>query len=409
MPKNAATILSRLAKRSVSEHFVKSFAFLGTLCYDRGMKKHSDENESESRRKLSPNLVRLIVSAALILSTFGVMFLFSAFPNLFFPWYREVSRFLLTVISKVMSVLPFALWEFLIVLLGAVILFTLVLVIIKRKKLLMWATSILLTASIIFASFTAIWGLDHYAPELHEELGLEIREYTKDELKQATIYYIDKAAELAKQVPRDTDGLLDRSKYDEWLVTAGKSYEKLAETMPVFRGSNAPVKNSLIFWKALSYMGITGIFIDVTAESTVNPDAFVSSLPYTMCHEAAHRLTIAGEDEANFAAFLAASSSDDLIFQYSAYYCASIYVYNALYSADSGAARALWTPEREQLRLDYDAAGNHYEQYEGKVKEVSDKINDTYLKTYSEPKGVQSYGAAADYLIAWYLQKTATP
>ena len=369
------------------------------------MSEQLEEIEEKTRKKISPNLVRLIVSTSLVLGTFGVMFLFSKFPDLFFPWYREVSRSLLTGISKVMSVFPFALWEFIIILLAAGALITLVIVIIKRRKFFMWITTILLIASIIFALFTDIWGLDHYAPELHEELGLEIREYTKEELRKATVYYVDKAAELAKQVPRDENGLLDRSDYDEWLATAGKSYEKLADEMPVFRGSNAPVKQSLIFWKALSYMGITGIFIDVTAESTVNPDAFVSSLPFTMCHEAAHRLTIAGEDEANFAAFLAASSSDDIIFQYSAYYCASIYVYNALYKADAGAARALWTPEREQLRLDYDAAGNHYEQYEGKVREVSDKINDTYLKAYSEPSGVQSYGEAADYLIAWYLKE----
>ena len=373
------------------------------------MKKQDDENDSVRRRKISPNLVRLLVSLGLVLSTFGVMFLFSRFPDWFFPWYRDVSRTLLTWISTVMSVLPFALWEFLIVLLALGIVITLIIVIVRRRRFFMWLTSILLIASIIFAVFTDVWGLDHYAPELHEELGLEIRQYTKDELKKAAAYYVDRAAELAKEVPRDENGLLDRSNYKEWLVTAGKSYEKLSEEMPVFRGSKVPVKESLLFWKALSYMGITGIFVDVTAESTVNPDAFVSSLPFTMCHEAAHRLTIAGEDEANFAAFLAASSSDDLIFRYSAYYSASIYVYNALYKADAGAARALWTPEREQLRLDYDAAGNHYEKYEGKVQEVSDKINDTYLKTYSEPSGVQSYGEAADYLIAWYLKEYAQP
>ncbi|MBR3436679.1 MAG: DUF3810 domain-containing protein [Lachnospiraceae bacterium] len=373
------------------------------------MKDLNDEKETKTRRKISPNLVRLIVSAALILSTLGLMYLFSVFPGWFFPWYREVSRALLTALSKVMSVLPFALWEFLIVLLTAAALVTLIAVIVKRRKFFMWLTTLLLIASLIFTVFTDVWGLCHYAPELHEELGLEIREYTKEELKKATVYYVDKAAELAKQVPRDENGLLDRSHFDEWLVTAGKSYEKLADEMPVFRGSDAPVKRSLLFWKALSYMGITGIFVDVTAESTVNPDAFVSSLPFTMCHEAAHRLTIAGEDEANFAAFLAASSSDDLIFRYSAYYSASIYVYNALYKADSGAALKLWTPEREQLRKDYDDAGNHYEQYEGKVQEVSDKLNDTYLKAYSEPSGVQSYGEAADYLIAWYLKETKKP
>ena len=89
------------------------------------MKKHYDENGSDEapRRKRRPNLVRLIVSAALVLSTFGVMFLFSAFPKLFFPWYRDFSRFLLKVISGAVSIFPFPLWEFLLVLLAALAVF----------------------------------------------------------------------------------------------------------------------------------------------------------------------------------------------------------------------------------------------------------------------------------------------
>ena len=149
------------------------------------MKKQDDENDAVRRRKISPNLVRLLVSLGLVLSTFGVMFLFSRFPDWFFPWYRDVSRTLLTWISTVMSVLPFALWEFLIVLLALGIVITLIIVIVRRRRFFMWLTSILLIASIIFAVFTDVWGLDHYAPELHEELGLEIRQYTRDELKKA--------------------------------------------------------------------------------------------------------------------------------------------------------------------------------------------------------------------------------
>ena len=50
-----------------------------------------------------------------------------------------------------------------------------------------------------------------------------------------------------------------------------------------------------------------------------------------------------------------------------------------------------------------------YNAYEGTFEKVGTTVNDTYLKTYSEPSGVQSYGEAADYLIAWYLREATNP
>ena len=56
---------------------------------------------------------------------------------------------------------------------------------------------------------------------------------------------------------------------------------------------------------------------------------------------------------------------------------------------------------------DIRAANEHYAQYEGKVQDAAQKVNDTYLKAFSEESGVQSYGEAADLLIAWYLKNNA--
>ena len=56
---------------------------------------------------------------------------------------------------------------------------------------------------------------------------------------------------------------------------------------------------------------------------------------------------------------------------------------------------------------DLRAANEHYAQYEGKVQDAAQKVNDTYLKAFSEESGVQSYGEAADLLIAWYLENNA--
>ena len=57
------------------------------------------------------------------------------------------------------------------------------------------------------------------------------------------------------------------------------------------------------------------------------------------------------------------------------------------------------------IRADAQAANEHYAQYEGKVQDAAQKVNDAYLKAFSEETGVQSYGEVADLLIAWYQQK----
>ena len=328
------------------------------------------------------------------------------FPYLLFPWYREMSRSLLNGLSQVTAHVPFALWEPTVLVIAAAVFIGFILVLGQKrgiKSFLGWLSGTLLTASILFFAFNLLWGLNHYGPDLSEEMGLEVREYSKDELKEAVRYYMAEAENLAEQVDRDEEGLLIHDNLAGWMKTAGSSFEKLSAECHIFSGSTVPVKKMSLFWLYMSHAGFTGIFIPHTAESTVNPDSAVIDLPFTMCHEAAHRCTIASEDEANFAAFLACSVSDDPDFGYSGYYQAFISVYNALYKADRKAASALWTEEYELLRQDCSTAGEHYQKYEGQVQKAAEKVNDTYLKSYSEASGVQSYGEAADYLIAWYL------
>ena len=131
--------------------------------------------------------------------------------------------------------------------------------------------------------------------------------------------------------------------------------------------------------------------------------------PYIMCHEAAHRLAIASEQEANFAAFLACDASNDVRFRYSGYYNAAGYCLNALYRYDPERTQELLQEfadgdGREGLLLflsDRAATSAYYDSYEGAFEEVGQKVNDTYLKSFGESTGVRSYGLVVDYLIAW--------
>ena len=69
-------------------------------------------NTKKTTKKLPSWLVRLIIAGALLIFTGAVWLLASKVPLLFFPWYREFSKGLMTVLSTVMGVVPVALWDF---------------------------------------------------------------------------------------------------------------------------------------------------------------------------------------------------------------------------------------------------------------------------------------------------------
>ena len=129
--------------------------------------------------------------------------------------------------------------------------------------------------------------------------------------------------------------------------------------------------------------------------------------PLYQCHELAHRQAVTAEDDANFCAYLACMASEDDDFRYSGAFGAYIYCHTARAKIDKTAAGQIWSTLSEGVLADIRAANAHYEQYEGKVQDAAQKVNDTYLKAFSEESGVQSYGEAADLLIAWYLKNNA--
>ena len=146
-----------------------------------------------------------------------------------------------------------------------------------------------------------------------------------------------------------------------------------------------------------------------TGEAGVPGSVPAVPLGYIMCHEARHRLGIASEQEANFAAFLACEGSDDPYFLYSGYYNAFSYTFSSLYRADSEKAVRLYNRYPDDkgmalLKLDRKQTREYYQKYDSPLQNVSDEINDHYLKAFSQESGIQSYGEVTDYLIAHCLK-----
>ena len=327
-------------------------------------------------------------------------------PEAFFSVYPTLSRSLLRLLSWLTGWFPFALWEILVLVLAFWLIFSLVRTVKKREPFLKWVAGVLLTASVGVFLFVGIWGLNHYGPTVDEALELPVRKYTVEELTEATKYYAAEASRLAGLVPREENGEVDFADFSALAQQAGEGYDVLESQYELFSGSHRRVKK-LASWRMFSEFGTTGIFICLTGESCVNPDTYEVWIPFTMCHEIGHRQAVAAEDGANFCAYLACMASERVEFRYSGAFAAYVYCNNALYSADRDAASDIWWSLDERVRADSDAATAHYAQYEGQVQEAAQKVNDTYLKAFSEESGVKSYGEVADDLVAWYFTKIA--
>jgi len=346
---------------------------------------------------------RVILSAIFLALTGLLVTMAKHAPALIFTVYPTLSRALLAKIASFTGLLPFALWEALLALLLLWGIYTLIRAF-SGRRFLRWLSGVALTGSVLLFAFVALWGLGHFGPGVTADLGLTVRQYTESELVAAADAYADQASALAARIPAGADGVSKFSGFSSLRPLAASGFSSLAARYPLFDGSVAPVKK-LAAAKLFSYFGTTGLFCPFTAESTVNPDTFPVSLPFTMCHEISHRMGVTAEDEANFCAFLACRVNSSPEYQYSGYYSAFLYCYNALCEADPSAADTLWNRASARLRADCAAASAHYAPYEGKVQDAAQSVNDAYLKAFSEEAGVRSYGRVADLLIALYLSE----
>lgn len=337
---------------------------------------------------------------------------FSTLVDMVYPY---VTRNLQDILAQWSSQVDFCLWQLLAVALGVLLLCSVVLMIVLKWNVVQWLGWVLAVFSCIYTLHTAVFGLNFYAGPISEDLRLDMSPYTLEELTEATEYYRNEANALAAVMPRKSDGTVSFCTFEELAAMAGEGFETLTyqKHYPIFAGSTVPVKK--LGWSDMYVsMGITGFSFALTGEATVNPQAPDVSLPFTMCHEMSHRMCIANERDANFAAFLAASNHSDPQFRYSAYFMAYRYCMAALSTVTSQAAVDARARVDEGVSdyLRYDMA--QYDAFYRTRKNASatkagDAVNNAYLKTSGDASGLASYGEVCDLLVSWHVQQVLLP
>lgn len=337
-----------------------------------------------------------LTAAVFAAITWALMQLGTKFRTLVDMIYPYVIRTAQTMLASWSGSVDFVLWQVLVVAAAVVALASLVLMVVLRWNPVQWFGWVLAVVSGVFMLHTLVFGLNHYAGPMAEDIRLEVVEYNIDELTEAAIYYRDKANTLASQVNRDAEGNVDFAGFETLAQQAadGFSYLVYERSFPIFAGTTVPVKE--LGWADwYTGKGITGVTVGLTGEAAVNPQIPDICLPFAMSHEMAHRMCIAGERDGNFAAFLAGSSNESLEFQYSAYFMAYRYCYNML--AASGAL---------------DAAGAAARVQNGVGDQLYQDLN-YYNKFFSHTGSAGAVSTVdaevCDLLVSWHIQEVVLP
>ena len=157
-----------------------------------------------------------------VLMEFGKRF--SELVDMVYPY---VIRTVQTFLAEWTGSVDFCLWQVLAVALGALILASVVLMVVLRWNFFQWLGWILTGVSIVFFLHTATYGLNKYAGCIAGDIRMNTTEYTLEEINDATIYFRDKANELAPQVTRDSKGNADFSSFEALASQAGEGYRSL--------------------------------------------------------------------------------------------------------------------------------------------------------------------------------------
>ena len=315
-------------------------------------------------------------------------------------------------LAKVTGVLPFSLGETVMLMLPILVVFLIVFVSVQAHRqhydlLRRFYAVMFAVISIYYSTFVLTLATGYHGTTLDQKLDLECKDLDSDQLIEVTKWLRNKVNEYAEKVYGVEDSYsvmpYDVKTLNEKL---NEAYDKAAKDYDFILGFSSHIKTMTIS-RFMSKAGILGVYTYYTGETNVNTDYFDYNLVYTCAHEMSHQRGIARENEANFMAFLVCRESDDPYINYSGYLNMFEYMLNPLYKAlkaedNTGAYYSLLSGLDPRARTDFGLANEKTIENKGTVSNVTNKINDTFIKSQGDKHGTASYGLVIELAAAYY-------
>ena len=273
-----------------------------------------------------------------------------------------------------------------------------------RTDLILFFVDIAATLSIVYFTFNMLWGFNYYRVPLHQSLGLKT-DYTTEQLISTTKRFIKKSNAMHRQL-----GYADSVKIDlpythkEIFNTSINGYINLSKTHPNLNYSPLSLKKST--WSlVLTYMGYSGYYNPFSGEAQVNGKIKSYKFPVVSCHEQAHQLGYAAENEANFLAALATINNDDPYIQYTGYIFALRYCVNEIARRDMDTYQELLETINPGILKSYKEMRDFWKRYENPFEDLSKAFWNQFLKANNQSNGIMSYSYMVALVVNYYEDK----
>ena len=299
-------------------------------------------------------------------------------------------KFTSVVKRFISSAVPFALGDFLYLLLIAFVLRSLYLFYqkIRQKKLLKTdlikiPLQVINFSLLLYLTFKILWGLNYSRLPIARQLGISDTKYTTTELVSLGQYFINWLNRL-QGAKRGNYSIAQLRK------SAKVAYDRMQQQNAFFTYHSPAVKPVLNSW-VVTKIGIEGYYSPLSGEANVNMRLPRTSLPFVTCHEIAHQLGVAREDEANLVGYLVASNSEDPFFQYSAAYEVFKNIFFEIKIKSPEDYEKLYKTINPVTLNDLKADREFWQKYNSNMSAYMDVAFDRFLKLNNQSKGTDSY------------------
>jgi len=264
----------------------------------------------------------------------------------------------------------------------------------SRNSLARAAVISLAVISVGYFTFLLMWGINYYRLPFADLAGLDTSDISGEELEVLCIELIGRANELQAAAAEDEEiGKI------EVLEQSWKGYARAGYIYPEIGGSYGRPK-PVILSRAMSVLGLSGIYFPFTGEANVNMEVPIYLFPAAVCHEMAHQRGFAREDEANYIAYLTCIKHPAPHFQYSGILLALINSMNAMSGYDYNKYQVLRQDYSPGVMRNLAEVQQFWQRFQGPVMRASARVNNLYLKSNHQQDGINSYGRMVDLLIA---------
>jgi len=272
----------------------------------------------------------------------------------------------------------------------------------KRQLTFLWlkkaAYKMVVCLLCIYIVFNIFWGINYHREGIAYQLGLNDSPYTISDLKTIDSLLLLKVNESKEAVIKNHLFITNNK---ELFTESVEAYNVVANQYSFLKYKMPSIKRSMWGWLG-NYLGYSGYYDPFTGEAQVNTTIPKFLQPYTTCHEMAHQLGYAKEDEANFVGYLAASASTDTLFHYSVYLDLFLSCNRNLYMADSAAAISDVKKVLPVVKTDLKEWRKFLIEHNSVVEPIVRWLYGKYLQSNQQPSGILTYDKVTGLLIEYY-------